>query len=451
MSEESSDLEIFCVGLNHETAPVSIRERMSISESELSDKCSLITREEGFLESVIISTCNRIELYVVADKNHDGDLNRCFGSIFKSDDFLDLDYYTHRGIEVLKHLCRVGCGLDSMVLGETEIFGQLKKAYSIAQSSGNTSKRLNKLFQNSFMISKHVRTNTKITRGATSVGAAGVDLAEKIFGDLKKCKVMVMGAGQMGQMVAKTLISRGVESLEVASRSLENASKLAEELGGVAFQLDDSISRLAGIDILITATSSPQSLIQKKNVESIFSKRRGRPLFIIDIAVPRDVDEDVSKIPGVYLYDMDALQRITASARARREEQITICEELIFKLIKEHSSERKIENIENYTDDGSDPVTIAKKIIIGTRGSELALYQARRVASELRSSGYDGEIIEKIIQTSGDKHKDIKLSAFSKGDEPLIDKGVFTKELEESLLRKEIDIAVHISKIYHLI
>ena len=359
MSEESSDLEIFCVGLNHETAPVSIRERMSISESELSDKCSLITREEGFLESVIISTCNRIELYVVADKNHDGDLNRCFGSIFKSDDFLDLDYYTHRGIEVLKHLCRVGCGLDSMVLGETEIFGQLKKAYSIAQSSGNTSKRLNKLFQNSFMISKHVRTNTKITRGATSVGAAGVDLAEKIFGDLRKCKVMVMGAGQMGQMVAKTLISRGVESLEAASRSLENASKLAEELGGVAFQLDDSISRLAGIDILITATSSPQSLIQKENVESIFSKRRGRPLFIIDIAVPRDVDEDVSKIPGVYLYDMDALQRITASARARREEQITICEELIFKLIKEHSSERKIENIEKYTDDGSDPVTIA--------------------------------------------------------------------------------------------
>ena len=238
MSENSSQTEIFCIGLNHEAAPVSIRERMAISESELSEKCSLITNEEGFLESVIVSTCNRIEIYCVADKKYECDLERCFEFVFKSNDFSDLDYYKYKGKEVLNHLCRVGCGLDSMVLGETEIFGQLKKAYSIAQSSGNTSKILNRLFQVSFMIAKNVRTNTKITRGATSVGAAGVDLAEKIFGDLNKCKVMVMGAGQMGQMVAKTLISRGVNSLEVASRSLGNASRLAEELGGVAHQLE---------------------------------------------------------------------------------------------------------------------------------------------------------------------------------------------------------------------
>ena len=358
MSENSSQAEIFCIGLNHESAPVSIRERMSISESELSEKCSLITNEEGFLESVIVSTCNRIEIYCVADKKYEGDLEKCFKFVFKSNDFSNLDYYKYKGKEVLNHLCRVGCGLDSMVLGETEIFGQLKKAYSIAQSSGNTSKILNRLFQVSFMIAKNVRTNTKITRGATSVGAAGVDLAEKIFGDLNKCKVMVMGAGQMGQMVAKTLISRGVNSLEVASRSLENASLLAEELGGVAHQLEEGISRLAGIDILITATSSSETLIKKENVGPIFGRRRGRPLFIIDIAVPRDVDEEVSKIPGVYLYDMDALQRITASARARREEQIEICDGLILKLMNEHSSGRSIKGVDGYTEDGNDTVAI---------------------------------------------------------------------------------------------
>ena len=257
----------------------------------------------------------------------------------------------------MRHLCRVASGLDSMVLGETEIFGQLKKAYSVAQSSDNTSKVLNKLFQSSFMIAKNVRTNSKITRGATSVGAAGVDLAEKIFGDLKRCNVMVIGTGEMGQIVAKTLIGRGVKSLEVVSRSLENATQLAKEMGGTPYQLNDGISRLSIIDILITATSSPTTILHKNMVDAIFNKRRGRPLFIVDIAVPRDVDEEISEIPGVYLYDMDALQRITSSARTRREEQIEICENLILQLIRSHSFDESFKNSSNFSDDGSDPVT----------------------------------------------------------------------------------------------
>ncbi|MFL2483748.1 MAG: glutamyl-tRNA reductase [Verrucomicrobia bacterium] len=357
MSEVSSGLEIFCIGLNHEAAPVSVRERMAIPETELAERCSLLTKEEGFYESVIVSTCNRIEIYCVADEKMYLSLEKCFEISLKSGDFSQLDNYKYKGKEVMRHLCRVASGLDSMVLGETEIFGQLKKAYSVAQSSDNTSKVLNKLFQSSFMIAKNVRTNSKITRGATSVGAAGVDLAEKIFGDLKRCNVMVIGTGEMGQVVAKTLIGRGVKSLEVVSRSLENATQLAKEMGGTPYQLNDGISRLSIIDILITATSSPTTILHKNMVDAIFNKRRGRPLFIVDIAVPRDVDEEISEIPGVYLYDMDALQRITSSARTRREEQIEICENLILQLIRSHSFDESFKNSSNFSDDGSDPVT----------------------------------------------------------------------------------------------
>ncbi|MAW10769.1 MAG: glutamyl-tRNA reductase [Verrucomicrobiales bacterium] len=357
MSEVSSGLEIFCIGLNHEAAPVSVRERMAIPETELAERCSLLTKEEGFYESVIVSTCNRIEIYCVADEKMYLSLEKCFEISLKSGDFSQLDNYKYKGKEVMRHLCRVASGLDSMVLGETEIFGQLKKAYSVAQSSDNTSKVLNKLFQSSFMIAKNVRTNSKITRGATSVGAAGVDLAEKIFGDLKRCNVMVIGTGEMGQIVAKTLIGRGVKSLEVVSRSLENATQLAKEMGGTPYQLNDGISRLSIIDILITATSSPTTILHKNMVDAIFNKRRGRPLFIVDIAVPRDVDEEITEIPGVYLYDMDALQRITSSARTRREEQIEICENLILQLIRSHSFDESFKNSSNFSDDGSDPVT----------------------------------------------------------------------------------------------
>ena len=168
---------------------------------------------------------------------------------------------------------------------------------------------------------------------------------------------MVIGTGEMGQIVAKTLIGRGVKSLEVVSRSLENATQLAKEMGGTPYQLNDGISRLSIIDILITATSSPTTILHKNMVDAIFNKRRGRPLFIVDIAVPRDVDEEISEIPGVYLYDMDALQRITSSARTRREEQIEICENLILQLIRSHSFDESFKNSSNFSDDGSDPVT----------------------------------------------------------------------------------------------
>ena len=348
--------EIFCVGINHELAPVSVREQMAIPEIRLGDKCSLITDKEGYFEAVIISTCNRIEIYTAADSDKFSQLDECFNFLYGADKMGSLSFYKFQGSEMMKHLCRVASGLDSMILGETEILGQVKKSYAAAHLAGQTSRHLNKLFQNVFKIAKHVRTNSKITRGATSVGAAGVDLAEKIFGNLQDCNVMILGAGQMGEMVAKTLAGRGVKGLIVSSRSHERAMILAKEMGGNAYEFEEGLSRLFEADILITATSSPHPLLTKDQIEPAIRKRRGRPLFIIDIAVPRDVDEEVASVPGVYLYDMDALQKITASAHARREEQIIICENLILAEVAKLELDLSSRDEQKYPDQGNDPL-----------------------------------------------------------------------------------------------
>tara|TARA_B100001250_G_scaffold270158_1_gene233168 strand:- start:2333 stop:3409 length:1077 start_codon:yes stop_codon:yes gene_type:complete len=349
--------EIFCVGINHESAPVSVREQMAIPETKLGNKCSLITEKEGFHEAVIISTCNRIEIYTVANPDKFSQLEECFSCLYGENEMRNLPFYKFQGSEMMRHLCRVASGLDSMILGETEILGQVKKSYAVAHLAGQTSRYLNKLFQNVFKIAKYVRTNSKITRGATSVGAAGVDLAEKIFGNLQDCNVMILGAGQMGEMVAKTLAGRGVKGLVVSSRSHEKAIALAEEMGGQAYEFEEGLTRLFEADILITATSSPHTLLTKEQIGPAVRKRRGRPLFIIDIAVPRDVDEGVASIPGLYLYDMDALQKITVSAHARREEQIIICEDLISTEVAKLELDIGSRNIQKYPEEGNDSLT----------------------------------------------------------------------------------------------
>lgn len=353
---DTNSAEIFCVGINHESAPVSVREQMAIPETKLGEKCSIITNKEKFHEAVIISTCNRIEIYTVANSDEFSKLEECFAFLYETEEMKSLPFYKFRGSEMVNHLCRVASGLDSMILGETEILGQVKKSYAAAHLAGQTSRYLNKLFQNVFKIAKYVRTNSKITRGATSVGAAGVDLAEKIFGDLQDCNVMILGAGQMGEMVAKTLAGRGVKGLVVSSRSYDKAIALAEEMNGKAYEFEEGLTRLFEADIIITATSSPHTLLTKEQIGPTVRKRRGRPLFIIDIAVPRDVDEGVASVPGVYLYDMDALQRITVSAHARREEQIIICEDLISAEVAKLELDISSRNTQKYSDQGDDPI-----------------------------------------------------------------------------------------------
>ncbi|CAN5267323.1 glutamyl-tRNA reductase [soil metagenome] len=326
-------MSLVCLGLNHKTAPVEIRERLAFGEKEIPSAIAEMTGRGIFDEVVVLSTCNRVEIYGASGQHDEPSLLAGVRS-FLTDHFrlgaaAAHCFYGREGPEAIRHLLRVSSGLDSMMVGETEIFGQVKRAYQIAHGAGGTNKTLNKLFQQAFQIGKLVRTSTQITQGATSVGAAAVDLAGKIFGDLKKCRVMVLGAGEMSRRTAMSLQSRGAGSIIVSNRSYDRAVDLASEMGGRALRFDDWESEIGSVDIMITSTSAPHHVITAQHAREAMRHRRGQPLFIIDIAVPRDVDPAVESIDGVYLYDIDALEAIASDGRRQRQAQIAACDRLI--------------------------------------------------------------------------------------------------------------------------
>lgn len=334
-------MSLVCLGLNHKTAHVDVRERVAVAPAHLAAALAEI-RESGLIkETVIISTCNRVEIYAAnpirsaADKGNDSSaevqklLLDYFIDHFQLEPEHEKEFFRFSGEKAARHLFQVSSGLDSMVLGETEIFGQVKQAYADAQAEGTTQRVLNKLFQQAFTVGKMVRSNSQITRGATSVGSVAVDLAEKIFGDLAGCHVMVVGAGDMSRRVGKSLRSRGAESIVVSNRSFDKAEVLAEEMGGKAVRFDAWESVIHNVDIIISSTSAPHVLIEAGMISKAMEKRRRRSLFLIDIAVPRDIDPLVNEVDNVYLYDIDALDGIASQARRERELQIAACEKLI--------------------------------------------------------------------------------------------------------------------------
>ncbi|MEO0413819.1 MAG: glutamyl-tRNA reductase [Verrucomicrobiota bacterium] len=333
-------MSIFCLGVNHKTAPVDVRERLAFSEKKLPNDLVCMQQIDGVDEVVVLSTCNRVEVYGAADSPTLA-MDRVKDFLIGHFDIAGepVDFYGHESENAAHHLFEVASGLDSMVLGETEIFGQVKKSYSTAQSAGVTSRRLNKLFQQSFTIGKLVRSNSKIQQGSTSIGSVAVDLAEKVFGHLKGCRVMIIGAGEMARTTAQSLMSRGASSIIVSNRSFDKAEELAAELNGQAKRFDDWEATLPKVDILVSSTAAPYPIIKADAIEASMRKRRGQPLFLIDIAVPRDIDESVRGVENAYLFNIDQLQRIADDGKARREEQIEICRGLI----REHLAEKGID------------------------------------------------------------------------------------------------------------
>lgn len=333
-------MSIFCLGVNHKTAPVELRERLAISEHTVPDHLGEVCRLGGIDEAVILSTCNRVEIYGGA-----GDPAAALDRLvaYLESHFAvapgEVEFYRHSGEAAAHHLFEVASGLDSMVLGETEIFGQVKKAYALAQETGSTARRMNKLFQQSFSVGKLVRSNTSIQQGSTSVGSAAVDLAEKIFGSLKGCRVMVIGAGEMSRTTAQSLLSRGARSIIVSNRSYDKAVELAAELRGEAVRFDDWETKLDHVDIIISSTAAPHAVVHAPMVRRVMERRRGHSLFLIDIAVPRDIDEEVNGIDNVYLYNIDQLQQIASEGKARRERQIAVCRDLIAAFLGEKGIE----------------------------------------------------------------------------------------------------------------
>ncbi len=324
-------MEILCLGLNHRTAPVEVRERFAVGTPNLGSASAELASLVGASEAVVISTCNRTEFYLAAD-----DARITFEKMelrlaekVQVDSSVRDHFYKMEKSAAARHLCRVVSGLDSMMLGETEIFGQVKQAYQAALAQGATGGALNKLFQRAFSVGKKVRTETSIQEGSTSVGNVAVDLAEKIFGHLKNSEVMILGAGEMSRITAQSLVSRGAKSIFVTNRSFERAQLLAAEMNGSAVRFDEWESVLERVDVVISSTGAPHAIVHREQVEKVRRARKYRPLFFIDIAVPRDIDPAVGEIEEVYLYDIDTLEQLADEARARRQLQIELCERII--------------------------------------------------------------------------------------------------------------------------
>ncbi|MCB1225453.1 MAG: glutamyl-tRNA reductase [Verrucomicrobiales bacterium] len=343
MSDVRVDLKhgLLCLGLNYRTTPVEVRERIAFPEAHLGEALAQVRALPGLEEVVVLSTCNRVELYA---RQEQGDESAAFSALtryivehfgLQPEHEEALSFYHLTREETARHLFRVVSGLDSMVLGETEIFGQVKQAYQTALGAGVTGRTLNKLFQQAFSVGKKVRNETLIQRGSTSVGSVAVDLCEKVF-DLKQARVMLVGAGEMSRTCAQSLVSRGARSVIVSNRSYDKAVELATEMGGRALKFDAWESVLHETDVIISSTSAPHFVILPEMVSQVMRRRRWDPLFIIDIAVPRDVDPRVNEIEGVYLYDIDALEAIAADGRRERERQLAQCERIIEEQLLKH-------------------------------------------------------------------------------------------------------------------
>ena len=319
-------MNLICLGLNHESAPVEVREKFSIPMEQLGEKSHELTELSAVDEAVVVSTCNRTEVYVAT---HGENLLQIEQELKENLGFDASYFYEFKAKEAIRHLCRVVSGLDSMVLGETEIFGQEKKAYQYAHEAAATGGILNKLFQRSFGIGKRVRTETTIQSGQTSVGSVALDLAEKIFDDLKNSTVMVIGAGEMSRITVQSMILRGVKKVIVTNRSFDKAEALADEVGGEAVRFDEWAKVLPEVDVIISSTGATEPVLVASDIESVRKKRKYRPLFLIDIAMPRDIDNAVGEIEEVYLYDLDTLQKQVEAGQAKRQQQVSECEEII--------------------------------------------------------------------------------------------------------------------------
>jgi glutamyl-tRNA reductase len=325
-------MSIVVLGLNHRTSPVTVRERFAFAENEIPDALGRM-RATGFVEeAVILSTCNRVEVYAAGALEPGEMETRLRAFLFSSRRFegrLTDELYTHRETECLEHLFKVASGLDSMLLGETEILGQLKQAYDLALQHRYTGKFLNKAFQRAFNVAKQIRSSTNIQRGSVSVGSVAVELAEKIFTKLTERDVMVIGAGDTGEKTARALLSRGARSILVSNRSYEKAVALAAELGGRAVDFANWAGEFGRVDIIVSSTAAPHYVLDRKKLEPLMKLRRNRPLLLIDIAVPRDIEPEVNLMPDVYLYNIDDLQAIADQSLQQRKAEIAHCEEII--------------------------------------------------------------------------------------------------------------------------
>lgn len=313
---------ILVVGLNHETAPVAVREAMAFPKDELAAALERVRAEAGLGEAMILSTCNRVEIYGRSEKPVAGAVAD-FLARYHGREPAEIEKHLYRleGDEAVRHAFRVAASLDSMVLGESQILGQVKDAYDAAEHAKSLGAVLNGLRVRSIAAAKRARSETAIGRNAVSLSHVAVELATKIFGQLRGRSVLLVGAGKMSELAARQMVKRGARASVLGGRTFEKAEQLAQSLGGRAAPFESLRAELARADVVMSGTGAPGVVVTRDDVEAAQSVRHGRPLFLIDIAVPRDIAEDAAHVPGVFLYDIDDLQQVaTANLRERRKE-----------------------------------------------------------------------------------------------------------------------------------
>ncbi len=321
--------KLIVVGVSHRTAPLSIRERLAVPAEQLSAELDAVAKRAGLAEAVMISTCNRVEIIGTAEEPVRAEramLDYWNGRVLPEQ--IDSHVYRHVGREAARHLFRVASGLDSMVLGEPQILGQVKDAYGVAQRTGTVGMQLGRSFERCFGVAKRVRTETALAAGNVSVSSIACDLAEKIFGDLKDRRVLLVGAGKMSEVAARSLTASGAH-LYVVNRSPARAQSLAAACGGTPRPLEALATELAEADVVISSTAKQGYVVTYDLMQAVCKIRRYRPLFVIDIAVPRDVDPRIDSLRNVFLYDMDDLQKVSRENLAARERAIVPAEEII--------------------------------------------------------------------------------------------------------------------------
>ena len=321
---------IVLLGVNHKTTPLEIREKLALS-SGYEEPLRALGQLEAVGEYYLLSTCNRVEVLFTCQ-----DVERARAQVLDQlfagavpDEELDRHVYQHRDEAAVEHLFLVAASLDSMIVGEAQILGQLKEAYRHAAKSGCTGFLLNKLMHKAFSVAKRVRTETRIGASAVSISYAAVELARKIFGDLADKRVLLIGAGEMAELAAEHLVGQGVAEVVVANRTLERAVNLARCYNGRAVGLEEILGELQRVDIIISSTGSPDLILRKEEVRSVMRERRNRPLFFIDIAVPRDLDPAINDLANVYLYDIDDLHNVVEMNRTERDREAVKAQRIV--------------------------------------------------------------------------------------------------------------------------
>jgi glutamyl-tRNA reductase len=317
------------IGVNHKTAPVEVRERLAVPESRLPEALKRFTRHPGVEEGLILSTCNRVELLARTQKLG-ADLRGFLGEYFQMERAVfEPHLYEFQEKDAVRHLFRVTSSLDSMVVGEAQILGQVKEAYATARAVGAVQTQLDQLLTRAFAVAKRVRTETAVGSSAVSVASVAVELAKKIFGSLQGKQVYLVGAGKMSELAARHLLAHGAGSIFVANRTYDRAIRLAQEFNGQAIEFRHLYETCDRADIVITSTGAPHAIFRREHGEMFLSRRKNRPMFFIDIAVPRDVDPEMNKLDGIFVYDIDDLQQGVATHVADRSKEAERADEII--------------------------------------------------------------------------------------------------------------------------